>query len=240
MRLNISGQVSSLSILFLPIHRVSFSREKQEKVQFLAETFSVRKEDLPSRAYINPRSGETIVRHFADPFPMFWMQTANSEESLITFTFIDSGGLTVQAFVTYLSSYMPLFCRLKAFSVIYVAPSSRLFGEAETVFRQVVLGLDGGSRHDQILRYFQIRRAWERDERVPGADVLYLKDSRRRFTGSETESLYKEWASAQLSGSPLSEFWRNPLDSSRVTFRTVVHGRSLSAFTADMGGQPES
>ncbi len=216
-----------------------FLKGETDRVQFLAEKFSVHEEDLPCRAYVNPSNRKTIIRHFPDQFPMFCMQSSGSEECSTTFTFIDPGGLTVQPFVTHLSSYMPLFRRLKAFTLIYVAPSSRLFGEAETAFRQNVLGLDGGRRDDQILRYFEVRRAWERDERVLGADVLFLKDSRRRFAGSETETLYKEWTSASLSENQRPGFWRNTFDSSRVTFRTAIHGRSLSVFSGNMGEQLE-
>ena len=139
-----------------------FLKGETDRVQFLAEKFSVHAEDLPCRAYVNPSNRKTIIRHFPDQFPMFCMQTSDSEECFPTFTFIDSGGLTVQPFVTHLSSYMPLFCRLKAFTLIYVAPSSRLFGEAETAFRQNVLGLDGGEltiRFSAISRFEELGSA---------------------------------------------------------------------------------
>ena len=138
-------------------------------------------------------------------------QSGKSDECLVTFTFIDSGQPTIQPFVTHLSSYRPLFSRLKAFEFIYVAPSSRQFGQAQAVFQQSVLGRDEGHRGSDILRYFRIRQDWEANERVPGADVVYLKNSRRRFVGNETETLYKQWASGEVRDDQLTAVWRSKL-----------------------------
>ncbi len=210
-----------------------FFEEEAHKVQCLAEQFSVSEADLPFRTYANPSNGKSTLRHFADRFPMSWMRNGDSEERLLTFTFIDPGQPTVQPFITHLCGYKALFSRLNAFAFIYVAPTPRLFGQAEKAFRQIVLGLDGGRRDGEILRYFRIRKAWERNERVPGADVVYLKDSRRRFAGTETESLYRKWASDALTSDQLHEIWRTRFASAQVVFRTAIHGRSLSVFSGN-------
>jgi hypothetical protein len=165
---------------------------------------------------------------------MFWTSTDTSEEPFPTFTFIDSGQPTVQSFITHLTAYRPLFSRLKAFAFIYVAPSSHLFSQAETVFGQIVLGVCPGRTGDEVLRHFRIRKAWERDEPVPGADVVYLKNSRRRFSGGEVESLYQQWASDALPSDKLIESWRGTF-SRRAEFQTAVHGRSLSVFSGNIG-----
>jgi hypothetical protein len=219
-----------------------FLEGEYEKVSFLRNRFKIQTEDLPFRTYSTPRNSKSTVRYFVDRFPLFWTRTGNSEEGFVTFTFIDSGQPTIQPFVTHLSSYKPLFSGLREFEFIYVAPSSRLFGQAETIFRRLVLGADGRDSACDILRYFRIRRAWEANERVPGADVVFLKDSRRRFTGNETESLYKQWASGALSNDKLSTIWSSRFSSPTVVFRTAVFGRSLSVFSKNMpeGLEPES
>ena len=56
---------------------------------------------------------------------------------------------------------------------------------------------------------------------------------------AETETLYKEWTSASLSENERPGFWRNTFDFSRVTFRTAIHGRSLSVFSGNISEQLE-
>ena len=215
---------------------LQFLEGEVQKVSFLKERFGIKTEDLPFRTYSNPRNSKSTVRYFVDRFPMFWSRNGKSDGGLVTFTFIDSGQPTVQPFVTHLSSYRPLFSRLKGFEFVYVAPSSRLFGQAEKAFQQSVLGRDEGHRASDILRYFRIRQAWEANEPVPGADVVYLKNSRCRFVGNETETLYKQWASGEVRNDQLSAVWRNKFSLPIVEFRTAIYGRSLSVF---LGNAPE-
>lgn len=219
-----------------------FLEGEVEKVSFLKNRFKVQTEDLPFRTYSNPRNSKSTVRYFVDRFPMFWTSHGGAEECIVTFTFIDSGQPTIQPFVTHLSSYRPLFSSLKAFEFIYVAPSSRLFGQAEMIFRRLILSAERGGRASEVLHYFQIRRAWEANEPVPGADVVFLKDARRRFAGDESEILYKQWASGALSEDKLSAIWGSKFCSPTVVFRSAIFGRSLSVFSRNMGerSEPES
>jgi hypothetical protein len=198
---------------------------EDQKVSFLRDRFKIQTEDLPFRTYSNPRNSKSTVRYFVDRFPLFWTRNGDSGEYFLTFTFIDPGQPTIQPFVTHLASYRPLFSGLKAFAFIYVAPSSGLFPQAETIFRNLVLGVGKGDSATEILRYFRIRQAWEANERVPGADVVFLKDSRRRFTGKESETLYQQWASGGLSNDQLFAIWGSRFPPPAVVFRTAVIGR---------------
>ena len=219
-----------------------FLEGENEKVSFLRNRFNIQTEDLPFRTYSNPRNSKSTVRYFVDRFPMFWTRNGDSEECLVTFTFVDSGQPTIQPLVTHLSSYKPLFSSLKAFEFIYVAPTSQLFGQAETIFRRLILGMECGDSANDVRRYFRIRRAWEANEPVPGADVVFLKDSRRRFLGNESETLYRQWASGTLSDDKLSAVWGSRFSAPTVVFRTAIFGRSLSVFSRNMGerSEPES
>jgi len=218
---------------------LQFLEVENQKVSFLKERFGIKHEDLPFRIYSNPGNSKSTVRYFVDRFPMFWTGIGNSAECLVTFTFIDSDQPTIQPFLTHLSSYRPLLSRLTAFEFIFVAPSPRLFAQAETVFRRIIFGRDGGHGADDLVHYFRIRRAWEASERVPGADVVLLKKLRRRFVGNETESLYKQWASGTLSDDNLSAHWKSRFSPSTVVFRTAVFGRSLSVFSKKMAERME-
>jgi hypothetical protein len=211
-----------------------FLEGEDEKVSFLRDRFKIQTEDLPFRTYSNPRNAKSTIRYFVDRFPVFWSRKGDAEERCLTFTFIDSGQPTIQPFVTHLSAYRPLFSQLKAFEFIYVAPSSALFGQAETIFKRLVLGADGGDRASDVLRYFRIRRAWEANERVPGVDVVFLKNSRPRFAGNESETLYKQWSSSALSNDQLSAIWGSRFSSPTVVFQTAVFGHSLSVFSRNI------
>ena len=46
-----------------------------------------------------------------------------------------------------------------------------------------------------LLRYFQLRQAWEREEyeKVDSEGLIYLNQSRRKYAGIRYESLYQDW-----------------------------------------------
>ena len=46
-----------------------------------------------------------------------------------------------------------------------------------------------------LLRYFELRQAWEREEyeEVNSEGLIYLDQSRRKYAGGRYESLYQDW-----------------------------------------------
>jgi len=52
----------------------------------------------------------------------------------------------------------------------------------------------------EVLRYFQVRRKWERHEYVVPVteDFEFLNEARRRFHGDRFENLYQTWSNGTI------------------------------------------
>src|SRR5579884_425019 len=70
-------------------------------------------------------------------FPISVADSSYPASSVVRFTFIDEGLLTVKKFGRFLTGLLPLLDALGKFEIIYVALSPANFGAAEKVFRQV-------------------------------------------------------------------------------------------------------
>jgi hypothetical protein len=103
-------------------------------------------------------------------------------------------------FVAHLAAYQGLFRHLKSFRVLYIAPRATEFRRAEERFRSNVKQPLESGVSGEILRYFVIRRKWEKHEYVVPvtADFEFLNDARRRFPGERFESLYQAWFSGRI------------------------------------------
>ena len=53
---------------------------------------------------------------------------------MVTFTYVDAGAVTLEAFGTHLRAYLGLFQALPKLEFIYLAPTARLFQAAESEF----------------------------------------------------------------------------------------------------------
>ena len=96
---------------------------------------------------------------------------------VVTFTYIDSGAVTLDGFGTHLRAYRALLLLLPRFEFIYIAPNTRLFQAAESEFHHLVYGRHGKAKVVSLLEYFRVRKAWDTKEPVPSADVILLKEA---------------------------------------------------------------
>jgi hypothetical protein len=62
-----------------------------------------------------------------------------SSPPVVTFTYVDAGAVTLEAFGTHLRAYLGLFQELPKLEFIYLAPIARLFQAAESEFYHVLL-----------------------------------------------------------------------------------------------------
>src|SRR5207302_1610529 len=74
------------------------------------------------------------------------------------------------------------------------------FQKAEERFRSLVKRPLESDVSGEILRYFQVRRKWERHEYVVPVteDLEFLKEARRCFHGDRFESLYQAWGAGTI------------------------------------------
>src|SRR5260370_2167787 len=78
-----------------------------EKVAFFEKEWNVSREALPVKQYRARKSAEITPRYFVDRVPMFVDRL--SSPPVVSFTYVDAGAVTLQAFRTHLRSYLGLF-----------------------------------------------------------------------------------------------------------------------------------
>jgi hypothetical protein len=179
-----------------------FLETESDKVKLFCESLGVPKDVLPAKVYEGAPGSHPTVRYFADKFPLFLAVPLSGASPVVTFGFLDSGPGSPWSFAAYLAAYQGLFRHLKAFRLLYIAPRATEFRRAEDRFRSSVKEpLQSG----EILRYFEIRRKWEKHEYVVPvtADFEFLNEARRRFHGERFESLYQAWIAGRIAGGEL-------------------------------------
>ena len=200
-----------------------------EKVPFFESRFNLSGDVLPSKTYTSKLSRDSSVRFFVDRFPIF-LRAASASTPRLTFTYMDAGAATIQGFGTHLQAYRELLRRLPAFEFIYVAPTARFFAVAEAEFSRSVLGRPNSPSHDQLLRYFRLRKTWEAGDRVPAADVVFLNAAKRDSDCEEIESQYRKWIEGTIQDSDVCHRAVPEKPQIQGTLLTEKYGSSLAVF----------
>jgi hypothetical protein len=138
---------------------------------------------------------------------------------VVTFSYVDAGSAGMAHFGTHLAAYQGLFRSLDAFRFLYIAPRPAAFGRAEKRFRASVQAPLENDVSAEVLRYFMVRRKWERHEYVVPVteDFEFLTEARRRFHGQRFEDLYSTWLAGGVDEQAL-----------RSEFTQLMPGRKIS------------
>ena len=207
-----------------------FLETEQDKVRFFCESLGVPKEALPAKVYEGGSESQPTLRYFVDKFPLFLALPISGASPVVTFTYVDSGCASLSNFAAHLGAYQALFRQLKSFRFVYVAARTTQFGCAETRFRSFIKGPLESDVSSEILRYFKVRRKWERHEYVIPVteDLEFLAEARRRFHGERFESLYEAWCAGRLAEREFRGEFRQLTPDRTVSFDTylVRNGRS--------------
>jgi len=207
-----------------------FLETESDKVNLFCETLAVPKEVLPARVYEGGPGSHPTVRYFVDGFPLFLAAPISGAAPVVTFSFVNSGTGSLGSFVTHLAAYQGLFRCLKTFRFLYIAPQATEFCRAEDRFRASVKQPLESDVSGEILRYFDIRRKWEKHEYVVPvtADFEFLNEARRRFHGDRFESLYAAWIAGRIAERELRLEFPQLTPEGTVFFDTylVRNGRS--------------
>jgi hypothetical protein len=211
-----------------PAHH--FLETESDKINLFCESLAVPKDVLPAKVYEGaPGSGST-VRYFVDKFPLFLAPPFSGAAPVVTFGFVDSGTGSLWSFAAHLAAYHGLFRHLKAFRLLYIAPRTTEFRRAEDRFRASVKQPLQSDISGELLRYFGVRRKWEKHEYVVPvtADFEFLNEARRRFHGERFESLYQAWLTGQIAERDLRLEFSQLAPERTVFFDTylVRNGRS--------------
>src|SRR5208283_1640198 len=209
-----------------------------EKLAFFEKEWNVIRETLPVKQYRARRSAEVTPRYFVDRFPLFVDRL--SSPPVVTFTYVDAGAVTLEAFGTHLRAYLGLFEALPKLEFIYIAPTARLFQAAESEFHHVLYGARDHSKSVCALDYFRIRKTWEAKERVASADVVLLKEAQARYAGCQFEELYEKWRKGAIADAEVTRNTEQARPCGKGVFRAMICGSSLSVFADPRGNTTDN
>src|SRR5712691_8987390 len=164
-----------------------------EKIRFFCNQLKVPNQFLPSKIYHGQRTSQPTVRYFVDKFPMF--VASHTPSPLVTFTYLQGQEVHLTEFVRHLEVYLPLFRQLSEFRFLYLARVDSHFEKAKELFDSLVAIPLGSDVSADLLRYFQIRKAWDlsRYTSLTEADLIFHNQAKTRFAGQRFEHLYRGW-----------------------------------------------
>jgi hypothetical protein len=175
-----------------------------DKLAYFNSELKVGVEHLPSRTYQVRPTVQPTIRYFVDRFPMFF-QDRNSTPRVVTFTFIQGPEANLSAFVHHLHAYLPLFRELGEFRFLYLARLDAHFRKARELFHSfVTISLESNPAED-LLRYFSIRKAWDRREyaSLTEDDLIFRNLAKQRFFGQRFEHFFRAWKAGRLAESQI-------------------------------------
>lgn len=193
-----------------------------EKISFFCDQLQVPIHFLPSKIYHGQRTSQPTVRYFVDKFPMFLGSDVSSPA--VTFTYLQGAEASLTEFVHHLEAYLPLFRQLSEFRFLYLARVDSHFEKAKELFDSLVAIPLGSDASADLLRYFQIRKAWDlsRYTSLTEADLIFRNQAKTRFAGERFEHLYRGWKVGRVAETDIRQEFRGSNRHTTVHFVTEV------------------
>jgi hypothetical protein len=202
----------------------AYLETEKDKLRFFCEELGILRTALPAASHTgSPLTGPTL-RYFADKFPLFLDRTDSSLSPVVTFSYVDPGQVSLARFANHIHAYLPLFRQLGDFSFLYIANSSVHSVRAEEYFSSVVKAPLEADISTELLRYFELRNAWELKKygSLSTNDIEWLKDAKQRFHGERFDRGYQAWSSGALAEAALRNESEQMRPHRKVTFRPCM------------------
>jgi hypothetical protein len=202
----------------------NFLESEEEKVRFFTETLAISKDALPAKVYEGGPKSRPTIRYFVDKFPLFLSPPVSRHSPVVTFTYVNAGSANIAHLGVHLAAYQGLFRYLQEFRFVYVADRPASFRRAENRFRSFVKEPLETDVSSEILRYFAIRRKWERHEYVVPVteDLEFLSRARSRFHGERFEDLFRSWEAGRMDERDLRKEFAQATPGKKVSFETYI------------------
>jgi hypothetical protein len=201
-----------------------------EKVRFFCGALNIPKHFLPAKLYLGAKASPPTVRHFVDKFPMFLV----SPSPVVSFTYVHEGAAAFTDFIRHLETYLPLFRQLWEFRLVYASRSDSHFGKATEIFNSLVkIPLESDIAGD-LLRYFEVRKAWDEKQyaAVSDADLVFRNHARTLYSGDRFEGLYRGWKNGRVGERAIRQEFQTNDRKRTAHFETRLLDR-MSAVSAD-------
>ena len=157
---------------------------------------------------------------FTDRFPLCIAHPAPEYMPVVTFIYVDPDHRELDAYISHLRTYRPLFRQLPTFQFVYVSTAAGFQNEAAKLFRLLI----EGTGLSDLSRYFDVRMKWNAKQYslVAEADLIFLNEAKKHFSEPIFETLYGLWRRNQLPTDLQPESPQSVPTKQEIFFRAVA------------------
>lgn len=223
-------------ILENPQHQ--YFESETDKLAYFCSERAIPKDVLPVKRYEAASGAPPTLRYFVDKFPLFLDRSGGLRSPVVSLSYVDPGQASLAGFAHHLQNYARLFSCLGDFAFLYIADSPANFHKAGECFGSLVAGRAGKALVQDMMAYFERRRAWELKQysQLSAEDVESLQSAKERFASDELDRLYASWSSGEVDGRALRRTLARKYSDVKIEFRTcLVSRRSTEARQARKG-----
>jgi len=199
-----------------------------DKVDYFCRELGLKREVLPSKRYAGAIRESTTDRYFVDKFPMFFAPDS-PDPTVVTFSFVDPGLLSLATFDSHLFHYLSLFAAVPKVNLVYIATRPTYFEAAHKLFSAMAPTATNPDPAVEGLRYFHFRYLWERKRygELTIDQIEFLDEARARYRDPRIEALYQLFMSGQIPANVVSDQFRKLAPKREMSFRTeLVDGQA--------------
>lgn len=137
------------------------------------------------------KTDESDAITFPDRFPLGVSRASAESTSVVTFAYVASEPVGLNPFIKHLRTCRRLFAALPYFHFVYVSTASKEQDEAAEIFALLIQGRGLGD----LLRYFDLKTKWDNEQygQLSNDELIFLSESRKRYTGEAFATLYYLW-----------------------------------------------
>jgi hypothetical protein len=170
---------------------------EHDKVDYFTRTLGIDASKLPGKIYRSAAGNRQTRRYFIEKYPLFLTETASSPP-VVSFCYVDEGGLSTTGFESFLGRYRRLLLALRRFRIVYVAADWMNLRSAERKFGRLVEELSSPERcrpKGILGEYFRLKYLVETSQwRLLNVAALdRFRALTKRFQNPDIDSRFQDW-----------------------------------------------
>jgi hypothetical protein len=222
---------------FVLAHRdENYLETEPDKVQYFTRQLNLPITALPARTYFGIKSVSNTQRYFVDRFPIFIPAPGNrlGLAPVVTFTYCDTPGSSLFAYLTHLRHYEPLLRPLSDFNFVFASAEPHKFERAKAFFTHT-FPTDMALNGRRLRRYFEIRKLWDTQHtaELTRADRDFLRDGLQLFKAQKYETAYQKWAAQSLPEGEIRALISGLASQNKGAFHTYLLPESYPIFSTE-------
>ena len=206
-----------------------------DKLDYFCRQLGLKREVLPSRRYAGAIRERTTDRYFVDKFPMFFAPDS-ADSTVVTFSFVDPGLLSLATFDSHLFHYLSLFAAMPKVNLVYIATRTTHFEAAQKLFLAMAPTATNPDPAVEGLRYFHFRYLWEKKRygEFTNDQIEFLQEATQRYRDPRIEALYQPFMNGQITSNLVTEQFRKMAPKREVSFRTELVDGQAALFESNL------